>query len=126
MSIIHRFPYSGSSVAGCNCIGTAILIYILRQKKNFSLETDRRVTEIHIRDKKKIGFRDKQKMVICFSFLFVSKSFLVTDTRLYTLPCRSVRPSVGHISEFRAFFCGTAPAQPFATGLPCIRPCLML
>ena len=34
--------------------------------------------------------------------------FLVADTRLYTLPCRSVRPSVrpsvGHISEFRAVF----------------------
>ena len=30
--------------------------------------------------------------------------FLVTETRLYTLPCRSVRPSVRHISEFRAVF----------------------
>ena len=40
--------------------------------------------------------------------LTVSKSlylpFLVACTRLYTLPCRSVGPSVGHISEFRAVF----------------------
>ena len=37
----------------------------------------------------------------------VSKSkwaFLVADTRLYTLPCRSVGPSVHHIFEFRAVF----------------------
>ena len=30
--------------------------------------------------------------------------FLVADTRLYTLVCRSVRPSVGRIFEFRAIF----------------------
>ena len=69
--------------------------------------------------------------------------FLVADTRLYTLPCRSVgpsvRPSVGHISELRAVFaflllpnrprldCRVSglvyvnvdvSAQPSATGLP--------
>ena len=36
----------------------------------------------------------------------IMKPFLVADTRLYTLPCRSVgrsvRPSVRHILEFRA------------------------
>ena len=30
--------------------------------------------------------------------------FLVADTRLYTLPCRSVRPSVRHISKLRVVF----------------------
>ena len=54
MSILSGFPYSGSGVAGCDCIETVTLLYTLRQKENFSLETDRRVTEIHIRDKEKI------------------------------------------------------------------------
>ena len=55
-------------------------------------------------------------------FLFID--FLVADTRLYTLPCRSVDRSVGP-SHFWILsgFCITAPAQPSATGLPCIRPC---
>ena len=30
--------------------------------------------------------------------------FLVADMRLYTMPCRLVRPSIRHISEFRAVF----------------------
>ena len=54
-------------------------------------------------------------------------SFLVAGTRLYTLPCRSVGRYVGtsHFwipSGFRI----TAPAQPSATGLPCIRPCCFI
>ena len=36
----------------------------------------------------------------------------------------SVPPVLRHIFEFRAVFCITALAQPSATGLPCIRPCL--
>ena len=35
---------------------------------------------------------------------FLSSSFLVADTRLYTLPCPSVGRSVRHIFEFRAVF----------------------
>ena len=39
----------------------------------------------------------------------------------------SVRPSVGPSHFWIASgFCFTAPAQPSATGLPCIRPCLNL
>ena len=51
-----------------------------------------------------------------------SPSFLllVVDTRLYTLPCRSVGKSHFWILSG---FCITAPAQPSATGLPCIWPC---
>ena len=49
---------------------------------------------------------NRQSRSFCF------RLFLVADTRLYTLPCWSVRrsvgpsvgPSVGHISEFRADF----------------------
>ena len=45
-------------------------------------------------------------LVQVFSLFF--SCFLVADTRLYTLPCRSVgpsvRPSVCHIFEFPAFF----------------------
>ena len=41
-------------------------------------------------------------------FFYYIFYFLVADTRLYTLPCRSVGPSVGpsvrHIFEFRAVF----------------------
>ena len=37
--------------------------------------------------------------------LYPILAFLVADTRLYTLPCRSVDPSVvRHIFEFRAVF----------------------
>ena len=57
--------------------------------------------------------------------------FLVADTRLYTLPCRSVRPYVRTSVRRSHFwipsgFCITAPAQPSATGLPCIRHCFHL
>ena len=47
------------------------------------------------------------------------------DTRLYSSPHRSVRPSASP-SHFciASGFCRTAPAQPSATRLPCIRPCL--
>ena len=49
---------------------------------------------------------------------------LVADTRLYTLPCRSVGRSVRPKHFWiPSGFCITAPAQPSATGLPCIRPC---
>ena len=48
--------------------------------------------------------------------------FLVADTRLYTLVRCSVGPSHFWITSG---FCTTAPAQPSATGLPCIRPCLV-
>ena len=44
--------------------------------------------------------------------------FLVADTRLYTLPCWSVR----HKFELNVLRINT-PAQPSAIGLPCIRPC---
>ena len=52
------------------------------------------------------------------------RGFLVADTRLYTLPCRSVGTSVrwSHFLIASGFHI-TAPAQPSATGLPCIRPC---
>ena len=36
---------------------------------------------------------------------------------------RSVGPSVCHIFWISSGFCITAPAQPSATGVPCIRPC---
>ena len=41
--------------------------------------------------------------ILSFTLLFLI-SFLVADTRLYTLPCRLVRRSVRHISEFRSIF----------------------
>ena len=50
--------------------------------------------------------------------------FLVADTQLYTLLCRSAGPSVRY--EFcwiPSGYCITAPAQLSATVLPCIRPC---
>ena len=54
------------------------------------------------------------------------RDFLVADTRLYTLPCRSVGRSI-HPSCFQILsgFRITAPAQPSATGLPCIQPCFL-
>ena len=60
-----------------------------------------------------------------YSVLLLSTTeFLVADTRLYTLPCRSVRPSVGPSHFWIASGFGiTAPAQSSATVLPCIRPC---
>ena len=64
MSILSGFPYSGSVVAGCDCIETVTLLYILRQKENFSLETDKTVSETNTKSE----FRDKQKIVICFNF----------------------------------------------------------
>ena len=51
---------------------------------------------------------------------FRLRLFLVADTRLYTLPCRSVRRSHFYIASG---FCITAPAQLSATVLPCIRLC---
>ena len=52
---------------------------------------------IHIRKAKKIRVLSE-----------ILLTFLVADTRLYTLPCRSVcryvSPSVRHIFEFQAFF----------------------
>ena len=54
MSILSEFPYSGSGVAGCDCIETVTLLYILRQKENFSLETDKTVSETNIESE----FRD--------------------------------------------------------------------
>ena len=46
----------------------------------------------------------------------VCNIFLVADTRLYTLPCRSVSrsvsPSVRHIFEFRAVFAPPLPNRP--------------
>ena len=51
----------------------------------------------------------------------VYRFFLDTGTRLYTLPCRLICRSVTNIFELQA-----APAQPFTTVLPCIRPCLFL
>ena len=56
----------------------------------------------------------------------LSLCFLVADTRLYTLPCRSVGPSVPWLFWIPSGFCTTAPAQPSATGLPYIRPCLVI
>ena len=59
--------------------------------------------------------------------IWLHEGFLVADTRLYTLPCRSVgpsvRPSVTNISKLSIGLWIIAPAQPSATGLPCIRPC---
>ena len=60
-------------------------------------------------------------------YFFGFLQFLVADKRLYTLPCRSVRPSLSpsiHWSHFQipSSFRPTAPAKPSATGLPCIRP----
>ena len=57
-------------------------------------------------------------------------NFLVADTRLYTLPCRSVDRYVGPSVRPSHFwipsgFRITAPAKPSATGLPCIRPCFL-
>ena len=54
---------------------------------------------------------------------FRLRLFLVADTRLCTLPCRSVRRSHFYIASG---FCITAPAQLSATVLPCIRPCFLL
>ena len=48
--------------------------------------------------------------------------FLVADTRLYTLPCRSVGRSVRNIFEFRAVLALLHSAQLSVTGLPCIWP----
>ena len=45
--------------------------------------------------------------------------FLVTDTRLYTLPCWSIR----NIFKIASGLCINAPAQLPATVLPSIRPC---
>ena len=65
-------------------------------------------------------------MRIAILSVFSSIFFLVADTRLYTLPCRSVDRSVRrsrNLFKLRAVFCITAPAKPSATVLPCIRPC---
>ena len=43
-------------------------------------------------------------LIFSSSFSSSHSVFLVADTRLYTLPCRSVRPSVRHIFEFWAVF----------------------
>ena len=71
---------------------------------------------------------------LCYWFwkrtMFFVFSFLVADTRLYTLRCRSVGPSVGPSVRRSHFWIPSgfriiAPAQLSATGLPCIRPCFI-
>ena len=64
-------------------------------------------------------------------FLHYFYYFLVSDVRLYTLPCWSVCPSNGpsvpHIFELRVVFYITAPAQPSSTVELCIQPsCFLL
>ena len=52
--------------------------------------------------------------------------FSVADTRLYTLPCQPIPPSVPQQHFWiESGFWITAPAQASATGLPCIRPCFI-
>ena len=59
-------------------------------------------------------FSDRQEGIFWMNLIF---QFLVADTRLYTLLCRSVRPSVRPSEIF---------PKLWADGLPCIRPCLRL
>ena len=65
-----------------------------------------------------VEFRFKQGRVYCDDN---KRFFLVADTRLYTLPCRSARRSVTNISKIASGFCITAPAQQSVTGLPCFK-----
>ena len=66
-----------------------------------------------------------RSFAIKYIYYIIYHMLLVADTRLYTLPCRSVGPSVrpSHI-WIASGFCITAHAQPSATVLPCIQPCL--
>ena len=51
---------------------------------------------------------------------------MYTDTRLYTLLCRSVRRSVSpKYFKIASDFYIPVPALSFATGLPCIWPCFI-
>ena len=62
--------------------------------------------------------------IISVISIFFKGTFLVADSRLYLAV--SARPPVGLSVHFwiASVFRITAPAQPSATGLPCIRPCL--
>ena len=70
------------------------------------------------------------KLNVCYQLRIKVETVVliqVADRRLYTLLCRSlgrsVRPSVTFLNcSFRI----TAPAQPSATVVPRIRPCLFL
>ena len=45
-----------------------------------------------------------KKNILCQVCWSCFQTFLVADTRLYTLPCRSVDRQIRHISELRAVF----------------------
>ena len=80
MSIIHRFPYSGSSVAGCNCIGTAILIYILRQKKFQFRDRQKSNRDTYQRQKENLSLETSKKwLFVSVFYLSLNQFFLLVS-----------------------------------------------